>query len=128
MTSLSVLSDFPAFAGRRHRRLLRDAALAAGILGRTHVGTQAILEGRDLVLDLLVGALLLVDLVLERLDGLRVGSGRRGWRRRGRQLHGNVHDRTVEEIPTKAEARTDQQETAQQAAQDQGPAGALSIR
>src|SRR5258708_14241936 len=63
-------------AGRRWRRGRRG--LAQRILDGTDVGLQPVLQHRDLVFDLLVGRLLLVDLILQRLDLRGVGTWRRG--------------------------------------------------
>src|SRR6185437_3402708 len=109
----------------RHRRLVGLLARLLGaerVLHGADVLAQAVLQRRDLVLDLLVGRLLLVDLILERLDLRLVGARRGGRRRRRRQLHGDVHDRPIEQVPAEAEAGGDQKEASQQAAQDEGPA------
>src|SRR5579883_690276 len=110
---------------RGHRGLV---GFLAGLLGAERilhgadVLAQPVLERRNLVLDLLVGRLLLVDLVLERLDLRPVGTRRGGRRRRRGELDRDVHDRPIEQVPAEAQTGRDQQETAQQATQDQGPA------
>ena len=57
-----------------------------------------------------------------------VGTRRRGRRRRRGQLHRHVHDRPIEQVPAEPQAGGEQQEAAQQAAQDQRPAGAADVR
>src|SRR5262249_9066670 len=77
----------------------------------------------DLLLDLLVDGLLLVVLVLQRLDLRGIGTRRR----QRRQLHGDVHDRPIEEVPGQGEAGREKQHAAHHAAQYQWPAGSWTI-